>query len=451
MPGMRANDHRFGLAAEAYVFGYPLVSSVRLLDRYAGGGLGSRGNTGFNYFDHQWELPGPRSSFVSLEADLLSSIALVDLAVGPVILKVPTDPEPPLLVVFTDLWRNVFAYVGSAGITGTEPPVPSSYILVPPGWTRRLPVGFVPIEAPTRLLIVTARIALDSPQDADLVHHRQDALRLFPLNPHGPAAPGPPPFTSTICEDLRFWEELRMWLAAFPPASAEVEYAHRFAPLGLFDDPSPYVDPDPSLAWSLRGGLRAGRDGLERLVHAGRALRGGWSSTPHALDFNIDFFGPGTRDDPAWRIADRQHGRLARAILARQPVGPTHGYRSLRASCLFDADGRRLTGAYRYTLDFAPPPDGASWSLTMHDYPDYYLVDNPLSRYWLGSRTKGLRTRPDGSVRLFLQCEPPSDDDELANWLPTAPGDFRPTLRVDGPGPAVLDDSYAPPTIQRID
>ncbi|MCL9762924.1 DUF1214 domain-containing protein [Frankia sp. AiPa1] len=476
MPGIRANDHRFGLAAEAYVFGYPLVSSVRLLDRYATGGLGSRGDTGYHYFDHQGELPGPRSVFVSLEADVLSSIALVDLAVGPVILRLPHDPEPPVLVVLTDTWRNAFAYLGSGGVadrgrtkarpadqadpsenpggaerSGAPGSGSASYVLVPPGWTRQLPAGPTPLAAPTRLLVVTVKIALDDRAAAALVRRRQDELRLCPLDPQAPQAPGPPRSPRSVCDDLRFWEELRLWLAAFPPSTAEADYARRFAPLGLFDDPSPYVDPDPSLAWSLRGGLRAGRDGLEQLVHAGRVLRNGWSSTPHALDFNIDFLGPGTRDDPAWRIADRQHGRLARAIAARQPVGATHGYQCLRANCLFDTDGHRLTGAHRYTIDLAPPPDGASWTLTMHDAPDYYLVDNPLCRYWLGSRARGLHHARDGSVRLFLQCEPPQDSTERANWLPAAVGDFRPDLRVDCPGPAVLDDDYAPPPIRRVD
>jgi hypothetical protein len=443
---MRANDHRFGLAAEAYVFGYPLVSSVRLLSRYATEGIGITPDAGYNAFDHQREPPGPRSMIVNVEGDLLSSIAVIDLAPGPMILHVPDPGDRHFLLMFTDVWRNNFAYLGGGSGGGGGGP----YLLVPPGWTGRTPPGPTQIKVPTRLVSLIARIGFDDPRDVPAVHRLQDGLRLDPLDPDARRAEGPPERSKSVCDDLRFWEELRIWLRAFPPPPAEAEYARRFASIGIFDDPSPYVDPDPSLTWSLRGGLRAGRDGLEQVAHAGRALRNGWSSTPHALDFNLDFFGPGTRDEQAWRIADREQARLARAMTARQPIGLAHGYQSVHATCLIDADGRRLTGAHRYAMDLAPPPPAAAWTLTMYDSPDYYLIDNPLSRYWLGSRSPGLRRGRDGPVRILLQSEPPADEDEWANWLPAAAGDFRPTLRIDHPVGYVLDDAFAPPPIRRV-
>ncbi|CAO5228321.1 DUF1254 domain-containing protein [Frankia sp. AgKG'84/4] len=438
---MRANDHRFGLAAEAYVFGYPLVSTVRLIDRYATAGIGYAPEAGYNTFCHQRDLPGPRSLYVSVDADLLTSIALVDLSPGPMVLHVPGCGDRPFSVACTDVWRDNFAYL--SGETDV------SYLLVPPGWSGRTPPDLRRVEAPTRLIALMARIGLDDPQESPAVYRLQDGLRLEPLDPDARRAEGPPERSKSVCDDLRFWEELRIWLRAFPPAPTEAEYARHFASLGIFEDPSPYVDPDPSLAWSLRGGLRAGRDGVEQVAQAGRALRDGWSTTPHALDFNLDFLGPGTRDEPAWRVADREQARLARAMAARAPIGMTHGYQATCATCLVDVDGRRLTGAHRYTMELSPPPQVAAWSLTMYDAPDYYLVDNPQSRYWLGSRSPGLRPGRDGSVRILLQCEPPAEDDERANWLPAAPGDFRPTLRLDHPTEETLA-AFTPPPILRV-
>ncbi|WP_261565444.1 DUF1254 domain-containing protein [Frankia gtarii] len=444
---MRADDHRFGLAAEAYVFGFPLVSTVRLSRRFADGGIGPLAPAGFNAFAHIRDLPGPYSQFVGVHADVLHSVAQVDLAPGPLVLSVPDSGDRYSLLLFVDAWRNNFAYVGRRTGAGRG----GAYVLVPPGWAQGTPPDLIRIETPTRLLTAIVQFGFDDPADAHTVHGLQDELRLSPLDPGARRAEGPPERSKSVCDDLRFWEELRIWLRACPPPPAEADHARRFAPLGILDDPSPYVDPDPALTWSLRGGLRAGRDRLERVAHAGRALSNGWSSSPHSLDFNLDHLGLGTRDEPAWRMTDRVQARLARAMTARQPIGATHGYECIEATCLVDAEGRRLTGAHRYLLDLAPPPPAASWSVTMYDAPEYYLVDNPQHRYFVGSRSRGLRRGPDGSVRVRIQSDPPADEVEQADWLPAATGDFRPALRIYGPGEEVLDGTYTPPPIRRID
>ena len=41
--------------------------------------------------------------------------------------------------------------------------------------------------------------------------------------------------------------------------------------------------------------------------------------------------------------------------------------------------------------------------------------------------------------------------DKESNWLPAPEGGFRPTLRMYQPGAAVLDGSWLPPSIKRLD
>lgn len=443
---MRA-DHRVGLAAEAFIFGFPLVSAVRQISQLANDGIGPIAPAGFNAFAHETEPPGPRSYFISVNPDVLQSVAEVDLTPGPLILRIPETGDRYSVMMFVDAWRNAFAYVGhrTTGGRGGE------FVVVPPGWSGDLPAELPRIDAPTRLVTLLARFAYAGPADAPAVERLQRALELRPLDPDSRRAEGPPERSKQVCDDLRFWEELRIWLRAYPPSRPENDYSRHFASLGVLDDPSPYIDPDPALTWSLRSGLRSGRDELERMAQAGRALTNGWAVTPHALDFNLDHLGPGTRDEPGWRMADRAQARLARAMAARLPVGATHGYESIQATCATDADGRRLTGAHRYVLTLAPVPTAAYWSLTMYDAPEYYVVDNPLHRYCLGSRTPDLRRDPDGTVRIVIQSDPPTDPADLDNWLPAAIGDFRPALRVYQPGDDLLDGTYALPAIHRVD
>ena len=63
------------------------------------------------------------------------------------------------------------------------------------------------------------------------------------------------------------------------------------------------------------------------------------------------------------------------------------------------------------------PPVNAFWSLTMYDGAEFFLVENPINRYSIGSQTKSLQTAADGSVTLYIQHTSPGKDKE-GNWLP---------------------------------
>ncbi len=79
-----------------------------------------------------------------------------------------------------------------------------------------------------------------------------------------------------------------------------------------------------------------------------------------------------------------------------------------------------------------------------------YLVDNPIDRYALGDRSN-LTSADDGSITIHLQREAPGED-EASNWLPTpADGGFKLALRLYAPRQPVIDGSWAPPPVQRLD
>ena len=47
----------------------------------------------------------------------------------------------------------------------------------------------------------------------------------------------------------------------------------------------------------------------------------GWTLTFHMFDYNLDHLGPGTIDDPAWKISGRSDSYLARAWLPAAACG----------------------------------------------------------------------------------------------------------------------------------
>lgn len=471
------------LAADAYIYGFPLVLDLSMVDRLLTEGIGTLPPTSFNRFAHATQLADPGATFVSINNDTLYSIAQLDLSAGPLLLHVPDTRGAYYVLQFVDAWSNNFAYVGRRS-TGTKETV---WLITPPGWSGTPPDGVGVIASPTALATIVGRNAIDGPGDLPRVIALQRQLTLRPMRPPG-EADGPPEVVGAglpqpdpaVPKSLRFFEKLRLWMAAFPPSDDDLAHQRMYVPLGLLQStgPSPYIDPDPMLASALERGMAAGKErveaagdpshgdpdydeyghaghpghrGIDADIPHGMVPIGGWEMDLHLFDYNLDHFGPGTLDASSWRIPDRPAAYLTRAVAARTGLWGNHAYEAAYAHTFTDADGGRLTGKRDYTLRFdVPPPVGAFWSITMYDTPDYLLVSNPIDRYSVGDRTPGLRLGADGSLTLVLRHDRPQDPGERANWLPTPQGGFRPVLRMYEPARQVLSGEYLPPPIEPV-
>ena len=116
--------------------------------------------------------------------------------------------------------------------------------------------------------------------------------------------------------------------------------------------------------------------------------------------------------------------------------------------------GKPLDGSTAYRLHFDAdrfPPVAAFWSLSIYQImPDgrLFFADNPIRRYSIGDRTPSLRRNADGSLDLYIQQASPPEADR-SNWLPAPAGPLSLILRAYLPRPALIDESYAPPVLER--
>ena len=441
-------DDRAALAAEAFIYGFALVFDLQEVDRFTQQGIGQVPATPFNEFGHAGELAGPETTFVSINNDTVYSIAQVDLSGGPIRLDVPASNGRYYVLQFVDAWTNNFAYVGHRA-TGTDA---GALLFVPPGSDVEASDGARAIHFPTNVATIVGRWAVDGDADLPAVAALQAAMTLSPAGAAPGAVAGLPQPATGVADDLLFFERLRVWTQAYPPAPRDLEYQARFEPLGLLAEESPFVDPDPALAAALRDGLRAGKEQLEQSLRNSPAPKQhGWDLTYHIFDYNLDHFEVGALDAPQWKMAAPDAVRyLVRAGAARGGLWGNHGYEAAYAMVYEDGDGDALDGNARYELRFDPtPPVGAFWSVTMYDTPDFFLVANPIDRYSIGDRTPGIRTADDGSLTIVMQREAPDDEIGRANWLPTPDGPFRPILRMYEPAEAVFDGSYALPPVTK--
>ena len=114
-----ASEDLAALAADAYVYGFPLVFDLQMVGGQAD--LGMIAPAPFNSFSHAARLAGPDDRFVSINNDTIYSIAQVDVSGGPVLLRVPDAAGRYYVLQFVDAWTNNFAYVGRR-TTGTAAP-----------------------------------------------------------------------------------------------------------------------------------------------------------------------------------------------------------------------------------------------------------------------------------------------------------------------------------------
>ncbi|MFE5408267.1 DUF1254 domain-containing protein [Microbacterium sp. NPDC056569] len=434
------------LATEAYLYGFPLVFDLEQVIRYTSTGVGSNPRAPFNTFSHARTLATAADTFVSINNDTVYSMASLDLGVGPVRLTVPASDRYYVLQ-FVDAWTDNFAYIGTRG-TGNDA---GEFLIVPPGWEGDAG-GLTVVHAPTRVVSIVGRWSCAGADDLPAVHALQDALILTPVDPD--AVPqGIPEVASQGDDTLDFWEKYRVWSQAFPPAPRDEALQASFAAVGLTGDV-----PVGSMTAEQQAALRAGAEGGTGMIAqamagaATGAAPGAWSNTLHVFDYNLDFFEVGTKDDPTWKIADPKVRIVERAVAAKAGLWGNHGYEAAYVMTFSDGDGQPLTGEHEYELRISPPPPvGAFWSVTMYALPEFYLVANEIDRYSVGDRTPGIITDADGGLTIRMSRTRPSDTDAAANWLPTPEGAFRPILRMYMPGEAVLDGTYAPPPITRLD
>lgn len=159
------SDDLAALAADAYVYAFPLIFDLHEVGSVAREGLGSLAPAAFNSFGHASKLAGPGDRFVSINNDTIYSMAQVDVSGGPLLLRVPDAAGRYYVLQFVDAWTDNFAYVGRRA-TGTAA---GSFLLAPPGWKSGAPSGVEVIEFPTDIGTIVGRWACDGPGDLDAV------------------------------------------------------------------------------------------------------------------------------------------------------------------------------------------------------------------------------------------------------------------------------------------
>lgn len=433
------------IAAEAYVFGYPLVlmdlSKKVLTNVETFNGMAAPVNViaHLNTFpDHNF------TAVVKPNNDTYYSMAWFDLKAEPLVLTV-TASDRFYLLPMLDAYTNVFASPGHR-TTGKGAHV---FLLAGPGWkAEEIPPGMELISAPTNTVWLIGRTQVNSREDGKkVVVPFQNDMKLVPLSSYGKAYVAPkgkvvPEYSKIVPVDdaaarstESFFNYLSELMVDNPPAAADSAIVNRMASIGIV------------------AGQKFTMEGMsaelkEKLAKVPSGVLGKIKAMTESKD--------PSRYKNGWAYNTKPFGDFGtnyaiRAMTALVGLGANLPEDAIYPMATQDSEGQQLHSDYHYVVHFEKdqmPPVNAFWSLTMYNSLDF-LAENPIGRYAIGDRDK-LKYNKDGSLDIYVQRAAPEKGKE-SNWLPAPKeGIFNLTIRMYWPKQAAIDKTWMPPVVKRM-
>lgn len=433
------------VAAEAYVYGYPLVTMeyTRRVMTNTAAPEGTHAPMG--QFVRMRRYPDAKFRDVTApNADTLYSTAWLDLTKEPYLLSLPDMGDRYFLMPMLSGWTDVFEVPGTR-TTGNKA---QTFAVTGPGWKGELPEGVKQLKSPTNMVWLLGRTyCTGTPEDYKACHAVMDKCDLRPLSAHG--KPYPPPagrVDPTVDAKTPVREQVnKLDGAAYfallaglmkdnPPAKGDAAIVEKMAKIGLVPGkPFDAAKLAPAVAKAVAAAPKAAQAKIMGHFKDSGRLENGWTFTTKAGVYGTDY--------------------LQRAFITAIGLGANRPQDAVYPTSEADADGKKYTGANKYVIHFEKgqtPPVNAFWSITMYDA-QYFLVENPLNKSNVSPRND-LKYNADGSLDVYIQNESPGKDKE-ANWLPAPKGGFVLMLRMYWPkekAPSIIDGTWKLPPVKVV-
>lgn len=437
----------YSAAVQAYIFTFPLIITERerLRRERLAAPVANEPAAPINQLGHMTQLATAAGDLpYSPNNDTVYTGIALDLSAEPIVLHMPAIRDRYVSVQVADAYIENQPYTYSTRVNGGRR---TNIAFVGPNWTGKLPRGVKVARIPTNLVSIAVRIAVRDEADLATVRHYQDQMSLTALSDwHGRPgdsrpAPPPPKVRAAYDGDFAYFRRVADLMIDNPPPRTHVGMYEMMRRIGI--TPGQPFNPDSLDAATRAGVLRAEREG-PRLINLIRRTRGtatptGWTANRASKDNNFDY--------------PTRAGNALVGLMGNDPE------EALYYNNFFDITGEPLGGGRSYRIHFEAddiPKTGklGFWSVTMYDAARFQFVANPIDRYAIGSRDALVRNA-DGSIDIHVQPAAPGGERD-ANWLPSpASGDFKLTLRIYMPVPALVDAYRAStlhvPPIERVE
>ena len=435
------------LGRMAYIWGWPLVNAHNRREAFAKapeiGLLG--GVVPVAPIGQLTMLTGyinPAQTFIACpNQDVVYGGGFSALDKEPVVFQVPDFGDRFWVYALYDGRTDEFSRIGKA--YGTKP---GFYLIVGPNWKGPTPAGITAVvHSSTELAFSIPRIFLDdTPEDAKAIQPLISQVMFYPLSqfdgkmktkdwskiPHFPSPKSTGKAETAWVVPERFFDELPAVMKDVPPLPGE-ESLYRWIGSVL-----EAAAKDPTVKQALvESAVAAEKEIVASFLqwqYNGRAIGNGWNSPVNNAEWGTDYL--------------NRTGTAKSNMYDNTPNETKYIYRD------YDSQGQQLNGHSTYTITFAKgqtPPVKGFWSLTLYNA-QHFFNPNPLGRFSLGTKNKSLKYNADGSLTLYAGAKSPGADKE-SNWLPAPEGAFSLYLRSYWPDKAIIDGTWVPPNVAKID
>lgn len=432
-------------AVEAVIWGMPAVN-VDLM--YQAMALSTDGS--YNHITYWSRLPDWKIQTLTPNPDAIYLTPWFNTAdVGPMVLEIPPADDGSITGTVMDCWQSPLEDVGPAGVDKGQG---GKYAVLPPGYEKKMPDGYIPLPSDTFKGYALLRSIPKSGSDADVARAVAygKRIKLYPLS----EAANPPAtrfidvvdivYDSTIRYDVSFFESLNRIVQTEPWLTRDKVMIDQLKSIGI-EKGKPF-NPDPRTKDVLDDAAREAHDWLVARYEASFASSYGegthWTlpALREVIKGQQTFFG-----DPNVYHVDDRGVAYTYAYFCPKHMGAGSAY----LLTIADKDGRMLDGetAYRLTVP-AKVPVKQYWSATVYDRTTHAPIRNARwpSR---SSQTPGLQTNTNGSVDVYFGPQAPAGKE--SNWVPTSANEgFEVMFRFYGPEKALFDKTWKLPDIERV-
>jgi hypothetical protein len=425
----------------AYVWGWPLVNMANRIAAIAKvpepGLLGGALPVAYNRLAMLTGYIAPDERFVTCpNQDVVYATGWFNLDNGPIVFQVPDFGDRFWVYALYDARTDEFSEIGKQ--YGTKP---GFYLMVGPNWTGNPPPGITAVvRSSTNNALAAPRIFMeDTPEDHAAIQQVLRQVNFYPLSefdgkmkttdwsklPHIPAPASSGKGETQWVNPETFFDQLPAVMKQVPPLPGEE---------ALYNWTSSVLDAaanDPLIKQTLKETEREVITPLFQWRYNGRSAGNGWTSPVNGAEWGTDYL--------------NRTGSAKTNMYDNRPEETKYIYTD------DDSQGQQLHGQNTYATTFAKgqvPPVKGFWSLTLYDE-HHFFHSNSLDRYSLGTKNKTLKYNVDGSLTLYASAKSPGADKE-SNWLPAPNGPFSLYIRAYWADKAIIDGSWMPPAVQRV-
>ncbi len=382
---------------------------------------------------------------VTPNVDTIYTQAMIDLLNDAVVLKLPKTDRFSIMQ-FMDAYTSTITIIDCMELAeGGE-----TFLLTGPFWQGEVPEGMTQVKCPSNMVWMLGRTICADFEDSANVRAIQAQMDMYTLSAHlnGTAADKPKgefvdaenfiPRNFVLSRTMKeYFDIANKLMLANPPAAADAEFVAKLAAINV----GPGMDFDPTIFGTEEEVATLWAQNIQNVFA---------QVTMDAVPFAVKN-GPWQMSGYPLGLWGTEYGYRAAVSIVALGANPID--MAVYPNTATDSEGNALSGENKYIIHidadaFPPTHENGFWSITA--YNEYnYLIDNEIDRYAIKNNTPYVLNE-DGSLDIYVQAEKPTDEKQLANWLPVSEGAFQLYLRVYLPQDSVLNNEWVMPSITKV-